>query len=523
MAIVRAVKTGVWSDVTTWNTGALPTSADDVYSNTFTVTIDTSPTVLSISNASASGVTAGGGFVISANGITLTANVSNSSSGSCLTVSVGSSDSAAVVGAVLTPSFVTGSASCLVFSGAGTLNITGNISSAATGSSNHGVNITSTGTLNVTGSVSSTSTNASHGINNASRGIVNVTGSVTGGNSSVALGIANASTGTVSVIGNVTAGNAAGILQTTAGVISVTGTITGSNSAAGVSSSSASAQVTLSGPFITAANGTHPVHALTWRWSTTAPATYYQIRTASTGVIRSLYTADSVGGNPATSNVRSGTVYGPSNELTGTCAVPPAGSVALGVPVDNTTGTAAIDGASIRSAVGLASANLDAQFAAIPAAPSAAAIRTELDANSTKLANLDATVSSRSTYSGGDTSGTTTLLSRLTSTRAGYLDNLSAAPPSAADIAAAVWAAATRTLTTAIDNSATIAAAVWSYATGRTITGGTVDTLTNAPDVPTEAEIANAVREELAPELARVANAATTQEVGDIVQDALET
>jgi hypothetical protein len=35
------------------------------------------------------------------------------------------------------------------------------------------------------------------------------------------------------------------------------------------------------------------------------------------------------------------------------------------------------------------------------AAPTAAQIRTELDANSTKLANLDAAVSSRSTYNGG--------------------------------------------------------------------------------------------------------------------------
>lgn len=39
--------------------------------------------------------------------------------------------------------------------------------------------------------------------------------------------------------------------------------------------------------------------------------------------------------------------------------------------------------------------------------------------------HLDAAVSSRSTYAGGDTAGTTTLLSRITSTRAGYLDNLS--------------------------------------------------------------------------------------------------
>jgi hypothetical protein len=41
------------------------------------------------------------------------------------------------------------------------------------------------------------------------------------------------------------------------------------------------------------------------------------------------------------------------------------------------------------------------------------------------LDNLDATVSSRSTYAGADTAGTTTLLSRLDVTRAGLLDNLS--------------------------------------------------------------------------------------------------
>jgi hypothetical protein len=55
------------------------------------------------------------------------------------------------------------------------------------------------------------------------------------------------------------------------------------------------------------------------------------------------------------------------------------------------------------------------------------------------LDNLDATVSSRSTYAGADTAGTTTLLSRLTATRAGYLDNLSVAPPTAAAITTAVW------------------------------------------------------------------------------------
>lgn len=53
----------------------------------------------------------------------------------------------------------------------------------------------------------------------------------------------------------------------------------------------------------------------------------------------------------------------------------------------------------------------------------------------TLLARLDAAISTRSTYAGADTSGTTTLLSRLTSGRAGNLDNLDAAISS---IAAAI-------------------------------------------------------------------------------------
>lgn len=45
----------------------------------------------------------------------------------------------------------------------------------------------------------------------------------------------------------------------------------------------------------------------------------------------------------------------------------------------------------------------------------------------TRLANLDAAVSTRSTYAGGDTAGTTTLLARLTSGRATALDFLDVA------------------------------------------------------------------------------------------------
>lgn len=114
---------------------------------------------------------------------------------------------------------------------------------------------------------------------------------------------------------------------------------------------------------------------------------------------------------------------------------------------------------------------------------------------------LDVAVSTRSTYAGADTAGTTTLLARLTALRAGFLDNLQFLDmsiidardailgdiPSAGAVAAAVWAAGARTLT-AFGFSVTVGtngdktgyslatpppteADIWTYAT-RTLTSG---------------------------------------------------
>jgi hypothetical protein len=83
------------------------------------------------------------------------------------------------------------------------------------------------------------------------------------------------------------------------------------------------------------------------------------------------------------------------------------------------------------------------------------------------------------------------------------------------------------TLTSGDLPSVPTAADVWSHAT-RTITGGTVDTLTNAPTVPSASAIAGQVRTELEPELTKVsalnterlANVATTNIVGTLLAQA---
>ncbi len=141
---------------------------------------------------------------------------------------------------------------------------------------------------------------------------------------------------------------------------------------------------------------------------------------------------------------------------------------------------------------------------------------------SSPLTNLDAAVSSRSTYAGGDTAGTTTLLSRLTSGRATNLDNLDAAvssrlatagytaAPSASDNATAVWASGTRTLTATIPSASDNATAVWA-AGARTLT----------TTIPTASDNATAVWGNATRELTSGANLSipTTADIADAVWD----
>jgi hypothetical protein len=75
--------------------------------------------------------------------------------------------------------------------------------------------------------------------------------------------------------------------------------------------------------------------------------TRYALNGTSTFV--DMFTADNISGitGVATTDVRSGVSYG--GGLVGVCAVPSASSVASGVPVGSTTGTAVLTAAAIRT------------------------------------------------------------------------------------------------------------------------------------------------------------------------------
>ena len=373
MANVYAVKTGNWSDTTVWNTGALPTSADNVYSNNYTVTIDINPTILSVRNVSDTGIAAGGYFILT-NNITLTCTSNRGTyvhNTACIQSNLTLGQSANVIANLYGSEYASNGVG-LIHQGNGTINIIGNCTGSSYGGGPcYGAYNTSDGSVNITGNCFGNG-NQNAGAVNGGGGTMTITGNCTSLNvdNNGGAGAWNASSGQMNIIGSCIGGSRlssgdVGVLGT-GGIIRITGVIQSNGYSAGASwgpQGWADPAFQVTGPMITNSLGINPLQSKRWYWiSNSITPTRYEVYKADLSAKRNLYTADSVGGNPATSNVRSGTVYGPNSELTGTCAVPAAGSVALGVPVDATTGTAVLTASAIRTAVGLASANLDTQF-----------------------------------------------------------------------------------------------------------------------------------------------------------------
>jgi hypothetical protein len=374
----------------------------------------------------ATAATAGGTFGLNDGSAIVATSINGpSATTSAVTVLYSGSTSASVTASVAITAGVVNGQHAVRHAGTGTLAITGNCNGGGgSGNSGHAVYLSGTGTINITGNlvggvgtVGIDSLGGTAVVNKSSgAGIINiVSGNVTGGSSGQSYGIANIAGGAVNVLnGNVTGGAAIGILQSGAGSVSVTGNISASSTAIGLFASAGTVTangtftalngfnaisysgqlVRASGSFIHSVNGTVPILAARINLLTTPTLakTRYALNGTSTYV--DMFTSDNSLGQAAITDVRFGTVYA-SGTLTGVAYIPSASSVASGVPVDNTTGTATLTAADVRAAIGLATANLDTQLAAIPTAiTNAAAVRTNL---ATELGRIDATISSRST------------------------------------------------------------------------------------------------------------------------------
>ena len=409
MALITSAATGNFSAGATWTGGVVPTVGDEARASTgHTVTIDVDTTCDEVSNA-------GTGIFTLASGVTLTANVTSKStttSRNCLQFTAASPAVGYIVGNCTGGSVTTSVAAANTSTG--TLNITGNCTGGSSSVAAGAIN-SSTGTLNVTGNVSGGSgaganlSNTVAGVQNSSTGTANITGSITGGSAAFAVAAQNISTGTMNITGNVTGGSnstAYGVNSQNPATINITGIASGGVNAAGVVNGSTGtinltrAKGNSFGPgnsgaplagAVGAANvglGVIEIQELEYGDYGMSPTSGTGIRLKKLGTNVAVFNyvdagsaktlVDATQGQmPAATDVRDGVSYA-SGALTGSCKVPAAASVGFGVPVDATTGTAALTPASVWDHL-------------------LTAITTSSTIGTLLKTNIDATISSRST------------------------------------------------------------------------------------------------------------------------------
>jgi len=229
----------------------------------------------------------------------------------------------------------------------GTLTVLGNVTATDFNANNAaGISITQNATVNITGNVFSSTFNNSgnFGILSSSTSTINIIGNVQGGAiSSGNVGINLTGGSTVNITGNVISGTGAltnnnAIISSVACTININGIVSATTACNAIQSTSVLANTIISGLIQNVNN----------RMAFYGPNLYIGNAVTqwalnkSDNTPRTLYSADTFPGVPSIVNVKQGILYGPSNDLTGALKVPPASSVAVGVPVDDTVGTAII-------------------------------------------------------------------------------------------------------------------------------------------------------------------------------------
>lgn len=379
MPLRFATVSGLWSSTATWDGGTtVPTASDQVFANGKNIVIDTSPTVEFLSNQATGSAVIGGSFILT-NGITVTATDTRmgyrpyQSAASASLMIISSSNSATMVGSLVNPD--TGFGGSVVgitvdISGSASLTITGSVSGNTAGQAGVGIRHRSTGILRILGNVLSGPTggsrNNNHGITAINTGTTIIQGNVSSyeagvGASHRAIAITAAHnlfvTGSVyadpAIVIDNTTGNAniyisgsviyrgtltaPAINKTTAGIIEVIGPVIGNGI---IQSTSTAATNRFTGPLITTLYNNIPTFfgPRIQFINNSTPTINFPSDTFGREV--TFYDASYTSSLPTQSNVRSGSIYGGSNEFSGSMIIPTASDVRYGVPVDTTTGSA---------------------------------------------------------------------------------------------------------------------------------------------------------------------------------------
>ena len=174
-------------------------------------------------------------------------------------------------------------------------------------------------------------------------GVINYNGPATSGH--VPCIRLSAGTMIVNITGSVSCqglGNAvdSAIISTVASTINISGSITSAPNAPGIQSTSTSGLIRVNGSLINQNNYPAIYSPKIQLVSTSTPT--YTLQTDTLFKNITLYDTSFTSSLPTQTNVRSASLYGGSNEFSGSMSVPSASNVRYGVPIDNTTGSATL-------------------------------------------------------------------------------------------------------------------------------------------------------------------------------------
>lgn len=409
MPSYRAIANGNWSATGTWNVWSgsawvaatvVPTTGDDVWSNNFTVTINQNVSVLSLRNtttgAPGSGTVAGGGFQITTGGFTVTCSTAllGTTLGATNLITITAASGTTTINVSFTGAGTAGAGAIVNITGASTVNINGDFS--VSNAINGIIRLAAACTVNLVGTLTA-SLNNNDGrliVCSVANYTLNITGSLIQPNTTFVRTyiIQTTATGTINIIGNVTNNTTNSttevhmILLGAATTITVTGDCTGGqvynnhtcinstvnsnvsvfgivragnagNNGQGspaIFNTGVSSITLLSGPFVFGNYGAMPfIGARVFLTNNTSNNIEFASNSTNGALFPSaaptrmtMYSPNTLADAPAQSDVRKGVSYALGSQE-GTLHVPAPSQVALGIPTDNTVGTAALTPQSV--------------------------------------------------------------------------------------------------------------------------------------------------------------------------------
>ncbi len=385
MADRFAIAAGNWSNTSTWSTTAgggggasVPGVGDAAHLNNRAVVADVNIECDSITTRALNGATQGGSLTVTTDR-TITASLWPGLT-SIITIST-AGITVNLIGEIQ-GSTTTNNIGSVIVSNASTVNITGNCIGGTGGTGAQAVRGNHASSLvNIVGDCFASAVNSA--VNNVLGGVINITGNCYGSNSSATpSGITNSSSGTINITGNcygsdlytaTTSPYGAGAHNNSTGIINLIGSaFGGKGSSPGISNQVSGGTLNIKravggpgGPGMAA-----PVIGVSVGVLNTNSGGIVNVEEIEFGVLGSPPTQGSArftdlvtnvcqvtltdnstknlvdptnvsGLVPNEEDVRNGVIYA-GGINTGSCAVPPISSVAAGVPVDNSMGTAVI-------------------------------------------------------------------------------------------------------------------------------------------------------------------------------------